>query len=126
MVNTPRNQIHRGILAGLEAKIQRETSTKPNKTPDEVKTLPGSSVLPMKTFYFNTGVKPENRQGVGLCPGQIWRGTLQIPFDCDDVPDNAVFQFASDQTAPGDEHLIRREMHNTTMVSKYAFFQIPK
>jgi hypothetical protein len=79
----------------------------------------------MRTFYFNTGVKPENRRGVGLCAGQVWRGgTLQIPFDCENVPDNASFQFACDHTPPGNEHLLRREMHNTTMVSKYAFFQV--
>lgn len=78
----------------------------------------------MKTFYFNTGVKPENR--THLCKGQVWRGgTMQMPFDCEKVPDNAIFQFSCDHTPPGDEHLLRREMHNTTMVSKYAFFKLP-
>lgn len=78
----------------------------------------------MKTFYFNTGVKPENRNG--LCPGQVWRGgTMQMPFDCEDVPDNASFQFACDHTPPGDEHLLRREIHNTALLSKYAFFRLP-
>lgn len=79
----------------------------------------------MKTFYFDTGVKPENRRGVGLCAGQVWRGTLQMTFDCEGIPENAVFKFACDNTPPGNEHLLRREMHNTTMVSKYAFFQLP-
>ena len=83
----------------------------------------GHQATAMKTFYFNTGVKPENR--THLAKGAVWRGTMQFPFDCEDVPDGAVFQFASDQTAPGDEHLLRREMHNTTMVSKYAFFKLP-
>ena len=79
----------------------------------------------MKTFYFDTGVRPENRHGVGLCAGQVWRGTLQIPFDCEDVPPSAVFEFACDTYPPGMDHLLIREMHNTALLSKYAFFQLP-
>ena len=48
-----------------------------------------------------------------------------MTFDCEGIPENAVFKFACDNTPPGNEHLLRREMHNTTMVSKYAFFQLP-
>jgi len=83
----------------------------------------------MKTFRFNTGVRPYSfSPPVHVMKGNIvdGNGVMQIPFDCEDVPDNAVFEFACDHTPPGSEHLLRREMHNTNMVSKYAFFRIPK
>jgi hypothetical protein len=41
----------------------------------------------MKTFYFNTGVKPFNHlPAVPVTPGNVIRaGTIQIPFDCEEV-----------------------------------------
>ena len=83
----------------------------------------------MKTFYFNTGVRPQNRSV--LCKGQIWRnGTMQIPFDVpDDVPSNATLLGLSNHldsfgygNAKG--YIIRVEVSNTSMVSKYAFFRV--
>ena len=48
-----------------------------------------------KTFYFNTGVRPES--GSPLYGRQVWKnGTKQIPFICENVPDNAIFWFACD------------------------------
>jgi UDP:flavonoid glycosyltransferase YjiC (YdhE family) len=80
----------------------------------------------MKTFYFNTGVLSHNKP-LGLMKGQMWKGgTMQIPFDCKDVPENAIFKHASDESEKDlPDNWIRREMFNTTMVSKYAFFLIP-
>ena len=78
----------------------------------------------MKTFYFNTGIEYHPQRP--LAEKAIWRGgTMQFPFDCEDVPNDAVFKFLSDETAPGDEYLLRREIHNTGMLSKYAFFKLP-
>lgn len=81
-----------------------------------------------RTFYFNTGVRPwEHSPPVKVMPGNVVRGgTLQIPFECDDVPENAIFQFACDNTPDGREHLLKREMHNTNMVSRFAFFLVPQ
>jgi hypothetical protein len=50
-----------------------------------------------KTFYFDTGVRPYNfNPPVKPYGRQIIRGTIQIPFICEDVPDNAFFKFACD------------------------------
>ena len=79
----------------------------------------------MKTFYFNTGVQ-SYMVILPLMKGHIIKGgTMQIPFDCDDVPNKATFLYAQD-TPPEIQHpnIIFREMHNTAMVSKYAFFRI--
>jgi len=89
----------------------------------------------MQTFYFNTGVKPgipanemhrKDALPVALGKGQVWRnGTKQIPFDCEDVPTNAKFQLACDNPAlPGYENYIVREIHNSTLLSKYAYFKL--
>ena len=80
----------------------------------------------MKTFYFNTGVCPENNPH--LMPGQVWRGGVkQIPFDCVDVPDEAELMFL----CPYDDlpesklpNVIVRSVHNTTMVSDFAYFKL--
>lgn len=79
----------------------------------------------MKTFYFNTGVKQFGHfPPVPLMEGQVWRGGVkQIPFDCEDVPKNATFAFACDDPKlHAEAGYIVREMHNTIMASKYAYF----
>lgn len=80
-----------------------------------------------KTFYFNTGVKPDaSFKPYGK---QRVRGTVQIPFDCSDVPDNAVFKFACDNpNLPGydEPYYITREITNSDMVSKFAYFHVPE
>lgn len=80
-----------------------------------------------KTFYFDTGVKPYNfSPPVKLVEGQILKGTVQIPFDCDNVPANAKFEFACDSPTPINNHgnYFIAEMKNTTMVSKFAHFRL--
>lgn len=81
----------------------------------------------VKTFYFNTGVKPYGHvPPVTLGHGQVWRGgTKQIPFDCDGVPKGAIFEFACDN--PGlreSEYLLVREIHNSALLSKFAYFRV--
>lgn len=79
-----------------------------------------------KTYYFDTGVRPElHAKPVPVMPGQVRRGTIQIPFDCDDVPEKAVFRFTSDYREVGGGVYIVREIRNSVIVGKYAFFSIP-
>jgi len=83
----------------------------------------------MKTFYFDTGVKRELHSNLILMKGQFWssNNVKIIPFDCDDVPDNAFFKFACDNPNLPESKLknwIVREIHNSTLVSKYAYFWI--
>ena len=83
----------------------------------------------MRTFYFDTGVRVyAHTPPVPVMPGNVVssNGVLQIPFDCDDVPENASFRFACDHTLPGTEHLLKREIYNSNLVSKYAFFFVPE
>ena len=89
----------------------------------------------MKTFYFNTGVRriipngkySDSAKPAGLSAGQIWRnGTKQIPFDCEDVPDNATFMFACNNPEPSSKGVIVKELNNTTLMSKYAHFRSNK
>lgn len=91
----------------------------------------------MRTFYFNTGVRPGipanekhilGAKPVELYEGHVWRnGTMQIPFDCADVPENAHFEFACDNP---DLTLVKgylvREIHNSTLLCKYAYFKLRK
>ena len=82
----------------------------------------------MRTFYFNTGVKPHNCNG--LYGNQIWRGgTKQIPFDVsDDIPNNAALLFLCDNPNLPDAKypgVIVTPVFNTDMISKYAYFKIP-
>ena len=74
----------------------------------------------MKTFYFNTGVKisvnPHIKGGV-----DSGNGIVVIPFQCDDVPDNAIFLHACDNPNPANERIIVREIKGE-LHSKYAHF----
>lgn len=81
-----------------------------------------------KTFYFNTGVRP----GVNnmLFGRQIWKdGTKQIPFTCDNIPDNAVFWFACDHDDLRESEMpgviVRRILDNEAggLLSKFAYFK---
>ena len=79
----------------------------------------------MREFFFNTGVKCSEPNAIkGLC-----RGTKVIPFYCEDVPENAIFQFASD-SSPVKDGMIRVEIVKTrkypnNLLSKYAYFLVP-
>lgn len=83
----------------------------------------------MRTFCFDTGAQPYAFDPPSKVPkGHIVRGNgvMVIPFDCEDVPEEAVFQFACDHRPPDCEHLLMREMFNTKMLSRYAFFLVPE
>ena len=79
----------------------------------------------MNTFYFNTGVKPWNCNG--LSKGEVWKnGEKQIPFDCE-APENARFMFACDNPdLPESKYSSVKvfEIFNTSLCSKYAYFRI--
>jgi hypothetical protein len=79
----------------------------------------------MNTFYFDTGVTPNNNPN--LWADQVWRnGTKQIPFDAD-APKNARLLFLcpnSDLPESKIPGVIVREVFNTSMCSKYAYFSI--
>jgi len=83
----------------------------------------------MRRFQFNTGVRPFDHSppaGMAFMKGyeDSGNGVYVIPFYCEDVPDNAVFQYACDHDIPGDESLLKREIHNSVLISKYAYFKI--
>lgn len=83
----------------------------------------------MNTFYFNTGVKEGNNpylEKTAVKRNSLGGGThYVIPFDCEDVPDNASFVFACDNpNLYPDAGYIVREIHNSKLISKYAFFKI--
>jgi len=82
----------------------------------------------MNTFYFNTGVKPQNINNFPYeyhrKKGHVIRKTLLIPFDCD-VPKDSEFLFASNYSnIELNDDMVVREIHNSTMLSKYAYFRL--
>jgi hypothetical protein len=83
----------------------------------------------MRTFYFNTGVRPENCDGK-LWGKQVWRGGVkQIPYDCENVPAGAVEMFLCDDPNLPDaelDNVIVRKVHNSDMISDYAYFRLLK
>lgn len=81
----------------------------------------------MKTFYFNTGVLPYGHSNppLKLMPYQVIRdGTVQIPFDVEDVPECAVFRHASNKSEPEYPSWIVRKIHNSGLCSEYAHFEL--
>lgn len=83
----------------------------------------------MKTFYFNTGVK----QGVNpylditatARPKKDGGYVMHIPFECEDVPESATFVFACDNpNLENHPDKIVREIFNSKLISKYAYFKI--
>jgi hypothetical protein len=86
-----------------------------------------------KRFYFNTGVRPET---VFNPPfpyeyhkkiGNVIRGTLLIPFDCNDVPENATFKCAASNPNLYDNipNIIVRKIVGGNLLSEYAYFILP-
>ncbi|HLO91600.1 MAG TPA: hypothetical protein VK172_10595 [Lentimicrobium sp.] len=89
--------------------------------------------MAIKRFYFNTGVRPETVFNPPFPyeyhrnKGNVIRGTLLIPFDCDNVPDNASFYMACDNPElpeAKNPNIIVREIVGGNMVSKYAYFRV--
>lgn len=83
----------------------------------------------MQRFQFNTGVRPfdySTPAGMSFMEGfeDSGNGVYVIPFYCENVPENAKFQYACDNDIPGNEHLLKREIHNSVLISKYAYFLI--
>lgn len=79
----------------------------------------------LNKFYFNTGCKPHNCPVT--TPGHEWRnGTMQIPFECDAPKDSHLMFCCDNPNLPESkaETVIVREMFNTVMVSKYAYFRV--
>ena len=79
-------------------------------------------------FYFDTGVTPGS--GSPIYGKQVWKdGTKQIPFTCEDVPDNARFWFACDaDNLPESETpgvVVRKILDSGTggLLSKFAYFR---
>lgn len=80
----------------------------------------------MKKFIFNTGVKPFNHNppaGMAFMKG-FEDGVYVIPFYFKNVPNNAVFKYASDEFKEDSKECICREIHNSSLISKYAHFII--
>ena len=84
----------------------------------------------MKTFYFNTGVRPENVPNFPYNyhkeKGHKIMGTLCIPFDCE-APDNAALMFLCDNPELPESKFDNVSVYpvfNTSMVSKYVYFRI--
>ena len=82
----------------------------------------------MKKFFFDTGVRPRNNPN--LFGNQVWKGgTKQIPFSCENVPDGSEFMFGAnrpDQPESKLDRVIVREIHNSDLLSKYAYFRTPR
>lgn len=83
--------------------------------------------MTMQTFYFNTGV---NAYLYPAKPkfGQVNRGgTVQIPFECHDVPEGSTFKFACDnpELENNNPRTIVREINpGSGLYSKYAYFSV--
>jgi len=52
-------------------------------------------------------------------------GVRLIPFECERVPERSTFLYACDGEDPLSSDLIRREIHNSNLLSKYAVFRLP-
>lgn len=85
----------------------------------------------MKTFYFNTGVHGNHTPPIKLYGNQVWRGgTVQIPFECDGVPDNAVFLFGADDPCLRESKqagvlVVPVVQPNEGFLSRFAYFRTP-
>ena len=83
----------------------------------------------MRKFHFNTGVKPFEHSppaGMAFMDGfeDNGNGVYVIPFYCEDVPDNAIFAYASDEFKEDTDNSICRKIHKSNLLSKYAHFKI--
>lgn len=73
-------------------------------------------------FLFCTGVKAKDSNSI---EGEVSpNGVMMIPFYCNNVPENAVFKYASDSKL--DNNLHRAEIVKGGLLSKYAYFAITK
>ena len=79
----------------------------------------------IQRFKFNTGVHISS--GAPLYDDQFWdgNGVKCIPFDCEDVPEGARFAFAASVSDLGHEGMIVREILNSSILSRFAYFHPP-
>lgn len=76
----------------------------------------------MKKYYFNTGVKISANSNI-LGGIDSDNGIIVIPFECENVPEGATFAFACNNPAVEySKNMIVREIHNSKLASKYAYF----
>lgn len=79
----------------------------------------------MNRFYFDTGVRPVNNPN--LWGNEVWRnGTKQVPFDADAPKDAHLMSLCDNPHLPESDTpgVIVREVFNTSMCSKYAYFRV--
>lgn len=85
------------------------------------------------TFYFNTGVRPNfaAKPPIEANPehGQVLRhGTIQIPFQVENVPEDASLLFLCDNPdLPEGKYngrVVAKLLPGSGMVSKFAYFQL--
>lgn len=83
----------------------------------------------MKKFTFNTGVRPFDHHPparMAFMKGfeDSGNGVYVIPFYCEGVPDGVTFKFACDDPDFYPEaNYIVREIHDSALLSKYAYFK---
>ncbi len=92
----------------------------------------------MKTYYFNTGVMYGTNPYLDKHAHRSPNNVMTIPFDCEDVPENAKPLYCCDNPdlnaksrqlksfLKNNEEVIVREIFNTKLCSKYVYFQLPK
>lgn len=84
----------------------------------------------MQRFTFNTGVLqkdyPSLTDGQEWAPAQGGGFVKVIPFYCKDVPRGAVYLFSCnyDYLHKDNPNIIVREIYNSSMLSKFAYFEI--
>jgi hypothetical protein len=78
----------------------------------------------MKTYYFNTGVKPWNSSP--LKDGEIWSSHNEklIPFTVDkEIPENKTFQYgANNPNLATNDNVIVAKVLSGGLCSEYAYF----
>jgi hypothetical protein len=80
----------------------------------------------MKTFYFNTGVSLKKETKIYKGQAISSNGVVLIPFQCENISDEAKFMFACDYPDLEESkmpNVIVRKILNSTLVSKYAYFK---
>lgn len=83
----------------------------------------------LQEFTFNTGVKygvnPYADEHYRAVPAVGGGFVMVIPFYCYDVPESYKFVYACDNPNLEDKNpnFIVREIHNSKLISKYAYFK---
>lgn len=85
----------------------------------------------LKEYVFNTGVRPFDHNppaAMAFMPGfrDSGNGVYVIPFQCEEVPENAKLQYTTDTFFEETPGFIRREIVESIAIkSKYAYFVAP-